>query len=93
MRHLHSVSLGVDRTMDGLGGADMASSRANHTKTGGGARGTHSLLALQCNILCVHCGHACSHKTSNLAFSQSLSRHHIEAQQECVTDPHSEREG
>lgn len=93
MRHLHSVSLGEDRTRDGLGGADIASSREKHTKSGGGACGTHSLLALQCNILCVHCGHACSHKKSNLTFSQYLSRHHIEAQRECDTDLHSEREG
>lgn len=66
---------------------------------GGVACGTHSLLQKLCNVAFCVCtvdraGHTHTHKNKQVIWLlASLSRHHIEAQRECVTDPHSEREG
>lgn len=43
--------------------------------------------------LWTECGLSLTYTHQVIWLLASLSRHHIEAQQECVTDPHSEREG
>lgn len=46
-----------------------------------------------CNVHCRQCGQPLQINTPTLWLLAIPSRHHIETQQECVTDPHSEREG
>lgn len=71
-----------------------------HTKWWGeeaGVCGTHSLFVYKSSAVCVDVvralwTHTHTHTNQVIWLLASLSRHHIEAQRECVTDPHSERE-
>lgn len=65
--------------------------KTTQTKRGWG-RGCGTLFKQSSAM--IHCVCALWAHTQTIIWPRaSLPRHHIEAQQECVTDPHSEREG
>lgn len=83
--------------MDGLGGADMAQDTPKKSVWWGSLWYTLSFTkALQCCILCVHCGQSWSHthtqkQTSHLAVSQSLKTPYWSTARVCYWPPQWER--